>query len=327
VQHSHCHGDPSAQIAALPAGGTFHGAGCYIIHSGIVIARPNITIDGGVYYDPMKRADAGYRGLQPIVKILQVSGTTIKDVILIGANVSGRFRARLVGEAAIKTESATNTTITNVVTANTFGDGLELWFAGPRHPATTNTSVDGLTVLHAGRQGVVPAFVDGLTMNHVNVVSSTGPGINFESDLPGIGAGFVAISNSSFHFVNLIESWSGPILFAKCSLIGHIVVGKAPGTITIDGGSIRIPHQMHGTPSAGIQMGRPTAPATGPAGVLTLNGVRITRDGPTILRPDAPYLGPNWYVGNDEKLVLNHSPAPPGIPGVAAGTGRVEISQ
>ena len=320
---THCHSDPSALIAALPSGGTFHGTGCYTVRNGIVIARPNITIDGGFFYDPTMR---GHRGIQPIVKILQVSGTTIENVILAGANVNGGIHARLVGEAGIKTESSSNTRITNVVTINTFGDGLELWFAGPHHPATTNTSVNGLTVVHAGRLGVTPAFVYGLTMNHVNVVSSAGPGIDFESDSPVIGSGYVAVSNSTFHFVNLVESWSGPITFTNCALFGHIVVGNAPGTITINGGSFRVPHQMHGTPSAGIQMSSPNEPATAQAAVLTLNAVTIIRDGPTVYRPNAPYLGPNWYVGGQETLILKHSPAPPGIPGVATGNGSVVIT-
>jgi len=319
---NHCQSDPSALIAALPSGGTFHGTGCYTVPNGIVIARPHVTIDGGFYYDPTKRG----HGIQPIIKILQVSGTTIENVALAGANVSGGTRARLVGEAGIKTESSSDTTITNVVTSNTFGDGLELWFAGPHHPATTDTTVNGLTVVQAGRLGVTPAFVYGLNMNDVNVVSSAGPGIDFESDSPDVGSGNVAISNSTFQFVNLVESWSGPITFTNCALRGHIVVGNAPGAITINGGSFAIPHRMHGTPSAGIQMTGPRGPVTAPAAVLTLNGVTITRGGPTASEPDAPYLGPNWYVGSHQTLVLNRSPAPPGIPGVTTGTGTVAIA-
>jgi hypothetical protein len=320
--HTHCHGDPSSLIAALPSGGTFQGAGCYTVPNGIVIAKPNITIDGGVYYDPTRRGHS----LQPIIKIMQVSGTLIENLVLVGANVSGASDARQVGEAGIKTESSSNTTIANVTTANTFGDGLELWFAGPHHPATTNTSVNGLTVIHAGRLGVTPAFVNSLTMNDVNVVSSAGPGIDFESDYASVSSGNVAITNSAFQFVNLVESWSGPITFTNCALRGHIVVGGSPGTITINGGSLTIPHQMHGTPPAGIQMNSPRASGTDSAAVLTFNRVTINRDGPTVYEPNAPYLGPNWYVGSDQTLVLNDSPAPPGIPGVTTGSGTVAIT-
>ena len=301
-----CQSDPSALIAALPAGSTFHGTGCYTVRNGIVIDTPDITIDGGFYYDPTMRGHS----IQPIIKILQVSGTTIENVVLAGANVTGGIHAKLVGEAGIKTESSSNTTIANVVTSDTFGDGLELWFAGPHHPATTDTTVNGLTIIHAGRLGVTPAFVYGLSMNGVNVVSSAGPGIDFESDFAGIGSGYVAISNSTFQFVNLIESWSGPITFTDCALRGHIVVGNAPGRITINGGSLMIPREMHGTPSAGIQMTSPKTGATGPSAVLTLNGVTITRDGPTIYQPDAPYLGPNWDVGSHQTLILKQFAGP-----------------
>jgi hypothetical protein len=39
----------------------------------------------------------------------------------------------------------------------------------------------------------------------------------------------------------------------------------------------------------------------------------ITWDGPTLYQPD-------------QSLVLNHSPAPPGIPGITTGTGTVAIT-
>ncbi len=46
-----CKANPAARIAALPAGATFTGTGCYKT-TGIRITKP-ITIDGGTYNDPV----------------------------------------------------------------------------------------------------------------------------------------------------------------------------------------------------------------------------------------------------------------------------------
>jgi hypothetical protein len=69
----HCRADPAPAIAALPAGATFHGSGCYDT-SGIVVTQPNITIDGGTYHDAVAA-----RPIKPIIQAVDTSDFTVEN--------------------------------------------------------------------------------------------------------------------------------------------------------------------------------------------------------------------------------------------------------
>src|SRR6202011_6071120 len=175
-----CKPDPAAAIAALPSGGVFNGSGCYKT-AGILITKP-VTIDGGTFIDPVvTELTHGYDGIEPIIRIKDTSGVTVQNVTVTGLNSDGGYHRDLVGQEGIRVLSSANITLTNIITNNTFGDGLILGFQ-PGRPRSTNITVNGLVVNSAGRQGVTVAYATNSTLNDVTINSSADAGWDFESD-------------------------------------------------------------------------------------------------------------------------------------------------
>ena len=151
--------------------------------------------------------------------------------------------------------------ITNVTTDHTFGDGLELWTdqrPGYGYPVTDLT-VNGLTVRHAGRQGITFGDVSGATLTDVAVLQAADSGIDFESDLPLLGSGNVTIANSTVCYcgartsINSIDYLSGPVQLTNDTLAGHFVVEnpQSANGFTMTGGSLALPRFSPGTPRPG----------------------------------------------------------------------------
>jgi hypothetical protein len=196
-----------------------------------------------------------------------------------------------VGQAGIKLQSTRNTVITNVTTDHTFGDGLELWTdqrPGYGYPVT-NLTVNGLTVRHAGRQGITFGDVSGATLTNVAVLQAADSGIDFESDLPLVGSGNVTIANSTVCYcgartsINSIDYLSGPVQLTNDTLAGHFVVEnpQSANGFTMTGGSLALPRFSPGTPPSGIFAGR--------GGHITFIGVRFSLL-PGTSRPDGEYV-------------------------------------
>ena len=264
-----CKPDPSAVISALPLGGTFHGQGCYSVPHGIEITQP-VTIDGGTYIDttttPPPFTGHGAPQLNPIIAVVSAGHVTLENLTVEGTNEDGGFHAALVGQAGIKLESTRNTTIQNVTTSDTFGDGLELWIdfrPGYGYPVT-NLNVDGLTVRQAGRQGITFGDVNGATLTNIAVDQAADSGVDFESDLPHVGSGDVSIANSTICYcgartsINSIDYLSGPVQLTNDTLAGHFVVENPQSAFgfTMTGGSLALPRDSPGTPPSGIYASR-----------------------------------------------------------------------
>ncbi len=232
---------------SLPAGSTFQSSttACYLVPGGFRITKP-LTIIGGTFYDPTteKPSGPGYDGMKPIIFIKSTSDVTLSNLTVLGANTTGVFHSSMVGQAGVKVTSSARVTITDVTAKDTWGDGLELWsdFV-PRQPRVmvTDLKVDGFTTIDAGRVGVTVATVSGGVLNNVHVISPGMSGFDFESDLPGVGSGNVAITNcTDDHGFSFVEYLTGPITVTNCTGFHHVTLGSINSNqpVTFQGGSM-----------------------------------------------------------------------------------------
>ncbi len=295
-----CQADPSATIAALPAGGTFAGSGCYLVPNGLLLTKP-VTIDGGTYVDPSTTIPT--RGaFQPVILVNSTSDVTLEHLGVVGGNPSGAFVRKLVGQAGIELKNTARVTIRDATVQGTFGDGLELWANAPGNMSpNTDLVVDGLTVTAAGRNGISPSDVSGATLSNVNVVSWGLTSIDFESDISGVGAGNVTISDSAWGGTFIQEAITGPLSFVRCTLTTKVqVTSRTPVgyPITFSGGSLAIGPKAK---NIGIVVRGPTA--------VTFDQETFTRQP----RPSGhPQVTPMWSVtGGASLMVTGSSLAPP----------------
>ena len=227
-------------LDALPPGSVFTSSttACYLVPNGIRLTRP-VTLVGGTFYDPSTtRPNLGWPfiAMQPIILIKDTSAVTLQGVSVLGANVGGGYHAPLVGEAGVKIESSLGVTLTDVSSRDTFGDGLELVADLTNHikMPVTGLTVEGFTTVTAGRQGVTIAEVADSTLDHVTVVDPADAGIDFESDLPGIGSGNVTVSNCTDDAgFNIVEFLDGPITIADCTGFHHVTLRSPQSNLPV----------------------------------------------------------------------------------------------
>ncbi len=293
------HGYLATYLASLPAGATFHGSGCYLVPEGITINRP-ITIDGGTYEDlsdVATQAGGQHLRVQPVIHILDTHDVTIENAALVGAHSDTSFHRHLVGQAGIDMLSSSHVTISNVAISNTYGDGITFGFQ-PRYPPNSDIQVNGLTIINAGRQGVTMAYITQSTLSHVTVVSATEEAWDFESDLLGVGSGYITINDPVWtQGFRVVESLSGPITVNNANGSKHITLmneAAASGqTVTFNGGTMLIRTDDHGMPPAGIYV-------TG--GTMIFNGTTIEA-----MATKAEAKGRSWLVLDGGHLAFNHS--------------------
>lgn len=157
--------------------------------------------------------------------------------------------------------------------------------------------VNGSTTTNAGRQGVTLAEVNGVTLSNIHVFTPRMKGIDFESDVPGLGSGNVAISNCSFvNSVNMIETRTGPITFTNCA-VGY--------TVTLSGVNLMQPVSFTGG-SQQCRVDHLRACILQKGGSLTFSHVAITRLPSTEPVPD-PATEPAWSVTQGGHLTLVHT--------------------
>jgi hypothetical protein len=216
-----------------------------------------------------------YGALQPIIQIKDTSDVSVEGVHVLGANVAGGYHARLVGEAGVKIMSSSDVTLTGITATDTFGDGLELVADLTDHITTpvTGLTVEGYTIVNAGRQGVTVAEVADSTLDHLNVISAADAGVDFESDIPEMGSGHVSITNCvDDKGFNLVEFLSGPVTISDCSGFHHVGIRslESDAPIRIEGGTL------------GCKRDDPVPCIDQTGGSLTLTGVAVTRTVGTI---------------------------------------------
>jgi len=223
-----------------------------------------------------------------------------------------RLANRLVDSPSSGAIAGPNVTLTGVTAKNTFGDGLELVADLSHRIATpvTGLIVDGYTTVAAGRQGVTIAEVSGATLNHVNVVGPADSGFDFESDIPGLGAGNVTITNcTNDHGFNFVETLTGPITISSCTGFHHVHLSntKSPGHVYVVGGLMTCKRSAV----------EPCIAQTG--GWLTFTGVVVQRLGTA-----KDITAPMWSVTSGGQLRFVRSQLDTGFGSVATG-GTVNV--
>ena len=266
---------------------------------GVDVDHP-LGIVGGTFVDDASVVPARVPGheapsLHPIILVKLTSDVTIEDVHLVGANAVGGYHPALVGQSGIDVRSSSEVTISDVTTLDTFGDGLTLANAAGGGK-DRNITVDGLTITRSGRQGVTPAFVDGATFSHVDIVSQADSAWDFESDLPQMGTGNITISDSTWRGrINVIEGLTGPLTFDHDTSSGSFLLDDATSRqpVTVTDSTMLLPADDVGTPCAGIVLH---------GGTLTFShdvlGREPSRKAPT---------GAAWYVDQLGNLSFVHT--------------------
>ncbi|MBV8464269.1 MAG: hypothetical protein JO368_13310 [Acidimicrobiales bacterium] len=323
-----CQRSPAADIAALPAGATWVGQGCYnLTGSEILITKP-VTIDGGTFYD-----NSADRDIQPLIRIKWTDHVTVENVTLVGSNnpfcnpfPGCMYHSDLVNGAGIDVLNSSDLVFQNIVTMDTWGDGMTL-FGLPRHGQDTNILINGLTVVTAGRCGFAPTTVANLVVQHLHVESSATPAIDFESDLPTTGiTGPVSIANSTWVGGLFYQEFGTPlygpdvVTFTNDLAIGTLHVGGVGvQLVQFIGGGFQVPSQVHGVYVAAIEDGVSSQTNPGHGLPLVFNGVTFTRT------PDGPVTAPGWAADNGSRVVFNESLVPPPV-GTADPSSRVWVN-
>lgn len=257
--------DPAATIAALPAGGTFNGTGHCYLTSGIDAGPHNII--GGTYKDdantvPVHVHGTAEVGLHPIIEVKQTNGpTTIANVTLIGANTKGGYHgAGFVGQEGISVRSASNVTITNILSDDTFGDCLTVFISATKPQTIPNAvNVNGFTCDNPGRDAFSPAaMTNSIWTNIVAEGKVPDSAFDFEADLHGFsgdtGNQFVNVTAKggiqiieqmgTTAFVNTVTGGKFNLdsIGAQISYQGSFVCARrAPGAcVTVSNGTLTI---------------------------------------------------------------------------------------
>lgn len=305
-----CGPDPAASIAAIPAGGTWTGSGCYNT-AGIKITKP-ITIAPPVGSPPGTRikfedlatTKPAKGALQPIILIRDVAplpgqphSVTISDVDVQGMNVAGKFGGALVGQAGFKLANTQDVLLSDDSASATYGDCLEVWAFPPKDGAP-NTGLDVNTFRGAdcGRDGLSPSDVTDSSFTGVTIGKAV-RGVDFESDIKGVGAGNLTFTDCSWAGWTVGEAITGPITVDKSSFTGQILVRHSifwPSAITFSNGSFAAVAKAS---VAGISLSR---------GVLVFDNEKLTRL-PTKGAPKAPA----YKVINGGQLTFDNSPITP----------------
>ena len=303
-----CQGDPAAQIAAMHPGQTFTGSGCYIT-SGISVPS-GVTINGGTYYDNTNTAP-----LLPVFRVKFSNNVTLENLSINGADADGSYHSTLVGQAGIDVLSSDHTTVSNVTTSNTFGDGITV-FGEPGHGPSTNFVADHVTITDAGRQGISPASVKTASFTNITIgKTGEGNGWDFESDLKNIGAANVSISNSTWQgSTNIIEALTGPVVFTNDVGHGFVWLGglgnTSAGTVTWQDSTL----YMLATPT-----GRYKSAITQIGGTMSFTNCSLLRKA-GVRTPTAPL----WNVTSGGNLTVNGGTLSP-PPGIHDSTSTVTV--
>ncbi len=300
-----CLPDPAATIAALPRDGTFNGTGHCYTTLGIQIREPGVTVEGGTYNDPTTETTGPVNtSVNPIISV-QAPNVTVKDATLNGLDTDGVYANTDVGEEGIQVVSGggtqdgvatTGVVLDNITTNFTFGDGFILGFE-PRQPPPS-VSVNNYTINWAGRQGLTLAYGSG-TFNNVTVNQPpiARVGVDFESDIDNFGPSDIVFNHLTTNQGVLIQSLEGPATFTNSTLSDNIgLIGDAASSgsqVTLDGGSLAIRNDWHGTPPAGIWVDG--------AGNLDFDNVDIYR------LPGSLPTTQAWLAVNGAHVTFKHS--------------------
>jgi hypothetical protein len=284
------------------------------VDEGVDITHP-LTLNGGTFDDGSSlTTPLGSGHFLPVIQIFDTTEVTLANVTIEGANLNGRYHPLLVGEAGVKVVSSSDVTLDDISVSNVFGDGLELVAdLGHRNPTPdTNLVVDGYDATMVGRQGVTFAEVEHATLNDINISDPDFDGFDFESDIPNLGSGYVAITNCTYQKgINLVEPLYGPLSVTDCAggSWAYLLDGKTDEPITFTDDTMRCENRA---PISCIRLG---------GGQATISHSAITRIKEP---PNLKVTEPAWWVFGTGHLTLDHTSVA-GPTGSHASTARVDI--
>lgn len=304
-----CNGDPSAEIAALPSGGTFNGAGaCYTVPNGITLSKP-VTVENATFNDPSNTLPA--KGdIKPIVKVLDTSDVTIQNVQANGANTKGAYSPTLAKGAGFSVLSSSNVTLTNDSSSDTYGDGLYLMGNFPKDKLpVSNLTVNGFTVTNAGRNGLTPADVTDSSISGLTVNSAALVNVDFESDLTGVGAGNLGFFGGNLGGIHVSETLTGPVTFTGTATgrVFQTTSSTVPAAfpVTFTDGTLTIPADKNG--------------------IFLKGPVSFVFTHTNIVRSAEKRPAPAYWLRDGANLTLNQTPIPPPA-GIADASSTVTVN-
>ncbi len=155
---------------------------------------------------------------------------------ILGTNYSATYNANMVGGHGVALLSADSVWINNVTTRFTNGDGLDIFFGENNADLNcSNLHVSKMYINCAGRDGVSPCSLDNKYgdnyFNDVYVGSAIArSGIDFESDLGGVGVGYIHWYRCTIYgLIELISSLQGPMEFRDLNLVGEFWYNDSTG--------------------------------------------------------------------------------------------------
>jgi hypothetical protein len=245
-----------AEMSSHPWGFTWNATGqSWEVDQGIALNGANgLTINGGTFHSDERTAPKGPNGNwlgegHPIFLFNAGNRVTLQNVTITGSHLKGGFGSTIAGHmfnnAAIRLDGTQHFTLTNAVLADVFGDGvnfepLRQTFGQSAILAVPSARLTNVSVTDAGRTGLAPVSVNGLTVHELRLSDNGLNAIDMEADQSGEGARHVFIDGAVMGGISIASS------------------GRATGPITIEHWTM--PHTNSGVAvNVGNKAGSPDA--------------------------------------------------------------------
>jgi hypothetical protein len=243
---------------------------------------------------------AGELGPKPLVRVQDANGVTLSNINSIGGNRGQTgYQAPVVAQAGFQIDSSgtptSPVTMLNCSALDTCGDSIT--FGNDQVLGTPSfVNLNGFTGDTAGRQGITPGVLQGVTGTHcvlqnITIINPTEQAMNWQSDTSG-GCGWVDVDNFTCldAGIDFTSPLAGPINFTNLVLgqagqgryfTVHASAGVSQKLVTVNGGTIYIVR----------------APTFPPAGIWLDGGAQVTFNNVAFhTQAGAGSPGPAWVV-------------------------------
>jgi hypothetical protein len=222
---------------------------CYLINSGVLLEFPpaGLTIDGGHFVETVN-GDLWRRAFD----VIGGTDVTFENLSIVGPDTKQIYNADKAFQSGIELQGTTDAVISNVTTADTWGDGITLaplrggsdHMSGQIVRPVTNVTISNVEIDGTGRQGITFASVDGAEVRNVKVNNVAQDTFDFEADQVNEGARNVTIDGCTSRTANGGAffadggagggAFTGDVTVANCTMVepqgGYaIVIENIPG--------------------------------------------------------------------------------------------------
>jgi len=223
--------DLNAFYATVPDGSTvtFPDNACYKIEGTLAIhSRNGLTFSGNASARPTFRADTAGPGVdRPIWRLRHGSNITLANLIVDGAHpnpcaCASAYVPAFEGHHAIEIESVAGGLIQNVLTRDTYGDGILIEkYPGPTEPLSTDWIVIDSSFTRTGRHGITLAGAERITFTRVTLDAIGYDAIDMEPD-----AAAQAIKHVSYTDVTTGTIFLTPVAVSGIAPIEDITITR-----------------------------------------------------------------------------------------------------